>query len=65
MLVADPHVKAIRHQVDEGEAAAAGQQQKGHSQAQEVRHQQETVLLTGQETGSEALPPARLRGGFS
>lgn len=66
LLVAEPGVQAIRDQVDEGQAAAAGQQQEGRSQAQEVRHQQEAVLLAGQEAGSKAgPPPAGHRGGLS
>lgn len=65
-LVAKPDIQAVRHQVDEGQAAAAGQQQEGRGQAQEFRHQQEAVLLAGQETGSEAgSPPSGLWCGLS
>lgn len=66
VLVAKPDVQAVRHQVDEGQAAAAGQQQEGHGQAQEFWHQQEAVLLAGQETCLEAgPPPSGLWGGLS
>lgn len=65
LLVAEPGSQTVGHQVDEGEAAAAGQQQEGHSQAQEVRQQQEMVLLAGQEAGAEAPPPQQLRGWVS
>lgn len=63
LLVADSDAQSVGHQVDEGEAAATGQEQEGHGQAQEVRQQQETVLLTGQE--AETPPPLQLRGGVS
>lgn len=65
LLVAESGSQTIRHQVDEGKAAAAGQQQEGHGQAQEVRQQQEMVLRGGQEAGAEAPPPPQLRGGVS
>lgn len=63
--MADSDAQSVGHQVDEGEAAATGQEQEGHGQAQEVRQQQETVLLTGQEAGTEALPPLHQRGRVS
>lgn len=63
VLVTDAGAQSIGHEVDEGEAAAAGQEQEGHGQEQEVRQQQEAVLLTGQEAGAEAPPLLHLRGG--
>lgn len=66
VLVAKSSIQAIRHQVDEGQTAATGQQQEGHGQAQEFWHQQEAILLAGQEAGSEAgSPPPGLWGGLS
>lgn len=65
VLVAYASTQSIGHQVDKREAAAAGQEQEGHGQTQEVRQQQETVLLTGQEAGDKAPPPPYLRDGVS
>lgn len=57
LLVTKPDVQAVGHQVDEGQATATGQQQEGRGQAQELRHQQEAVLLASQEAGAEAGSP--------
>lgn len=65
VLVADPDTQSVGHQVDERQAAAGGQEQEGHSHAQEVRQQQEVVLLRRQEAGAEEPPPLQLRGGAS
>lgn len=65
VLVADADAQSVGHQVHEGEAAAAGQEQEGHGEPQEVRQQQEPELLTGQEAGAETPPPLQLRGGTS
>ena len=65
VLVADPDTQSVGHQVDERQAAAGGQEQKGHSHAQEVRQQQEAVLFKRQEAGAEEPPPLQLRGGVS
>lgn len=53
MLVADAGAQSVRHQIHEGQAAAAGQEQEGHGQTQEVRLQQEGVLRGGE--GDAAL----------
>lgn len=63
--MADVDAQSIRYQVDKGEAAATGQEQEGHGEAQEVPQQQETVLLTGQKVGAEATSPPKMRGGVS
>lgn len=63
--MADANAQSVRHQVYEREAAATGQEEEGHGKAQEVRQQQELILLTGQEAGAEATPPMQVRGGAS
>lgn len=48
VLVADAGAQSVRYQIHERQAAAAGQEQEGHGQTQEVRLQQEGVLRSGE-----------------
>ncbi|KAK5607856.1 hypothetical protein CRENBAI_010013 [Crenichthys baileyi] len=64
-LVADTNAHSIRHEIDKGQTAAAGQKEEGQSQTQKVWQEQEVVLRLGQEAGTEAVSPLQPRSRVS